>query len=76
MGQRGVLHAALGSARIKTGSLRDVVAVAGYVQPPGGRALVVVGIVNHANAPQARPALDALLEWAATSGRATPAAAR
>jgi D-alanyl-D-alanine carboxypeptidase/D-alanyl-D-alanine-endopeptidase (penicillin-binding protein 4) len=80
MGQRGVIQAALGNARIKTGSLRDVVAVAGYVQSRSGRPLVVVvGIVNHVNAPQARPALDALLEWAATSGLAyapAPAATR
>jgi serine-type D-Ala-D-Ala carboxypeptidase/endopeptidase (penicillin-binding protein 4) len=66
MGERGVMKLALGNARIKTGSLRDVVAVAGYVQARNGRPLVVVGMVNHANAPQARPVMDALLEWAAS----------
>lgn len=66
MGERGVLKLALGNARIKTGSLRDVVAVAGYVRARNGRDLVVVGMVNHANAPLARPVMDALLEWAAT----------
>jgi len=66
MGERGVMKLALGNARIKTGSLRDVVAVAGYVQARNGRQLVVVGLVNHPNAPQARPVMDALLEWAAS----------
>jgi len=65
MGARGVMKISLGNARIKTGSLRDVVAVAGYVQARNGRNLVVVGMVNHVNAPQARPVMDALLEWAA-----------
>jgi serine-type D-Ala-D-Ala carboxypeptidase/endopeptidase (penicillin-binding protein 4) len=36
------------------------------VQARNGRNLVVVGMVNHANAPQARPVMDALLEWAAS----------
>lgn len=66
MGQRGGMKLALGNARIKTGSLRDVVAVAGYVQARNGRDLVVVGMINHPNAPQARPVMDALLEWAAS----------
>lgn len=69
MGERGIMKAALGNARIKTGSLRDVVAVAGYVHTLGGTPWAVVGIVNHANAPQARPALDALLEWVAGQPR-------
>ena len=66
MGERGVMKLSLGNARVKTGSLRDVVAVAGYVQARNGRNLVVVGMVNHPNAPQARPVMDALLEWAAS----------
>ena len=55
---------AAGNAHLKTGSLRDVVAVAGYVHAASGRRYVLVGIVNHANANAARPALDALLDWA------------
>ena len=55
---------AYGSAHLKTGSLRDVVAVAGYVHAASGRRQVLVAIINHANAGAARPALDALLEWA------------
>jgi D-alanyl-D-alanine carboxypeptidase/D-alanyl-D-alanine-endopeptidase (penicillin-binding protein 4) len=54
---------AYGSAHLKTGSLRDVVAVAGYVHAASGRRYVLVAIANHANAGAARPAIDALLDW-------------
>lgn len=54
---------ATGRAHLKTGSLRDVVGVAGYVLSNSGRRYVLVAIVNHALAQQARPALDALLLW-------------
>ncbi|MBI2750725.1 MAG: D-alanyl-D-alanine carboxypeptidase/D-alanyl-D-alanine-endopeptidase [Burkholderiales bacterium] len=56
---------ASGSAHLKTGSLVDVVAVAGYVHGAGGKRWVLVALVNHANARAARPAIDALVEWAA-----------
>jgi D-alanyl-D-alanine carboxypeptidase/D-alanyl-D-alanine-endopeptidase (penicillin-binding protein 4) len=56
---------AVGRTHLKTGSLRDVAGIAGYVLAPNGQRLVVVGIVNHANANAARPALDALVQWAA-----------
>jgi D-alanyl-D-alanine carboxypeptidase/D-alanyl-D-alanine-endopeptidase (penicillin-binding protein 4) len=55
--------AAPGRAHLKTGSLRDVIGVAGYVLSDSGRRYVLVAIVNHANAPAARPALDALVQW-------------
>ena len=65
-----------GRAHLKTGSLRDVVGVAGYVLADSGRRYVVVGIVNHPNANAARPALDALAEWAASDAPAvSPTAA-
>jgi D-alanyl-D-alanine carboxypeptidase/D-alanyl-D-alanine-endopeptidase (penicillin-binding protein 4) len=64
MKSRGLAPEALGNARLKTGTLRDVVAVAGYVTGRSGQRYVVVGLVNHPNAPAARPALDALVEWA------------
>lgn len=54
-----------GQAWLKTGSLRDVVSVAGYVQGESGRRYSVVAIINHPNAQQARPALDQLLDWTA-----------
>ena len=59
-------RATLGRAHLKTGSLRDVSGVAGYVLGESGRRYVVVAIVNHSNAAAARPALfDALVQWAA-----------
>ena len=61
-------RSAQGWAHLKTGSLRDSTALAGYVHTPSGRRLVVVGVINHANAPAARPALDALVDWAVKEG--------
>ena len=55
-----------GRAHLKTGSLRDVAGVAGYVLSPGGRRSVLVAVINHPNANAARPALDALAQWAMT----------
>ncbi len=54
---------AIGRAHLKTGSLRDVVGVAGYVLSDSGRRYVLVAIVNHAQAGAARPVLDALVQW-------------
>jgi D-alanyl-D-alanine carboxypeptidase/D-alanyl-D-alanine-endopeptidase (penicillin-binding protein 4) len=54
-----------GSAHLKTGSLRDVSAVAGYVHTASGKRYVLVAIANHPNAGAARPAFEALVEWAA-----------
>ena len=64
-------------ARLKTGTLRDVTAVAGYVKDASGRSLVVVAMINHAIATKqvARPILDALVDWAARSGAPVPAKA-
>jgi D-alanyl-D-alanine carboxypeptidase/D-alanyl-D-alanine-endopeptidase (penicillin-binding protein 4) len=55
--------AAIGRAELKTGTLRDVVAVAGYVQGRSGRTWAVAGLVNDPSAPAARAALDRLVEW-------------
>ena len=57
-------RASPGRAHLKTGSLRDVAGIAGYVLSDSGRRYVLVAIVNHANANAARPALDALIGWA------------
>jgi len=54
---------ATGSAHLKTGSLRDVVAIAGYVHASSGRRYVLVAIANHPNAGASRAAFDALLDW-------------
>ena len=53
------------SAHLKTGSLRDVMGIAGYVEGAQGQRYVLVAMVNHANAHQARPVLDALIDWTA-----------
>ncbi len=52
-----------GQAHIKTGSLSGVRAIAGYVLDAKGRTMTVVFIVNHARAPGAQAAQDALLKW-------------
>jgi D-alanyl-D-alanine carboxypeptidase/D-alanyl-D-alanine-endopeptidase (penicillin-binding protein 4) len=54
-----------GQAHLKSGSLRDVLAVAGFVHAASGRRYVLVAIVNHPNAAAARPAIDALIDWTA-----------
>jgi D-alanyl-D-alanine carboxypeptidase/D-alanyl-D-alanine-endopeptidase (penicillin-binding protein 4) len=54
---------AAGSAHLKTGSLRDVVAIAGYVHGNSGRRYVLVALANHPNAGASRVAFDALLDW-------------
>ena len=56
---------ATGRARVKTGTLRDVVSVAGYVRNADNELCIVVGLINHpqANHKVARPVVDALIEW-------------
>jgi D-alanyl-D-alanine carboxypeptidase/D-alanyl-D-alanine-endopeptidase (penicillin-binding protein 4) len=55
----------VGLAHLKTGSLRDVAGVAGYVDGANGRRWVLVAIANHPNAAAVRPVADALVSWAA-----------
>lgn len=62
---RRTQNRAAGSAHLKTGTLRDVSAMAGYVHGASGRRYVLVAIANHANAPAARPAIEALIDWTA-----------
>jgi D-alanyl-D-alanine carboxypeptidase/D-alanyl-D-alanine-endopeptidase (penicillin-binding protein 4) len=74
-------QAMLGRAHLKTGSLRDVAGIAGYVLANSGRRYVVVAIANDPNANAARPAFDALVQWAANDAAlpltpATPVEAR
>ena len=57
-----------GQAHIKTGSLSDVRALAGYVLDRQGRRRVVVMFINHPNAAACQPAQDALLEWVYAGG--------
>ena len=55
--------ASIGQAQLKTGTLRDVTAIAGYANATNGQRYSLAAIINHPNAPAARPALDALVEW-------------
>ncbi len=63
MRARNNASAALGNAQLKTGTLRDVTAIAGYANGQSGQRYSLVAIINHPNAGAARPALDALVEW-------------
>jgi D-alanyl-D-alanine carboxypeptidase/D-alanyl-D-alanine-endopeptidase (penicillin-binding protein 4) len=53
----------VGNAHIKTGTLNNVRAIAGYVGAASGDSYVVVSFINDAHAGAARAAHDALLEW-------------
>jgi D-alanyl-D-alanine carboxypeptidase/D-alanyl-D-alanine-endopeptidase (penicillin-binding protein 4) len=52
-----------GNAHLKTGTLRDVSALAGYVFTARGRRMSFVMLVNHANARNSEAAQRTLLEW-------------
>jgi len=57
-----------GQAHIKTGLLAEVRTMAGYVLDRSGRRHALVMFVNHANAHEAQPAMDALLRWVYEEG--------
>lgn len=57
-----------GRAFMKTGTLSDTRALAGYVMGASGKVYAVALMVNHAQAARATPALDALVEWLARNG--------
>lgn len=59
---------ASGWARMKTGTLRNVAALAGYVNDAQGRPWAVAMMINHDQASKARPALDALVDHIARVG--------
>lgn len=61
---------AAGHARLKTGSLRNVVALAGYVPDASGQQCVVVAMINDelVSNGRGRKVLDALVDWVARSG--------
>jgi D-alanyl-D-alanine carboxypeptidase/D-alanyl-D-alanine-endopeptidase (penicillin-binding protein 4) len=52
-----------GHAHLKTGSLKDVRALAGYLNDRNGRRLALVMFVNHPNAGQIEAAQVELLKW-------------
>jgi serine-type D-Ala-D-Ala carboxypeptidase/endopeptidase (penicillin-binding protein 4) len=63
MKDRNGSSAAIGQAQLKTGTLKDVAAIAGYANAQNGQRYSLAAIINHPNAGAARPALDALVEW-------------
>lgn len=68
LGQDGTLRKMqqrAGLAHLKTGTLADVSAYAGYVHGPQGRRYVLVAVANHPRAAALRPALQALVDWTA-----------
>nr|HET7860693.1 D-alanyl-D-alanine carboxypeptidase [Caldimonas sp.] len=60
--------AATGKAFLKTGTLSDTRALAGYVRAKSGRVYAVSLIVTDPDAAKGTPALDSLVEWVARSG--------
>lgn len=69
---REALLPLLGRATLKTGTLNDVKAIAGYVTGQSGRSYRVVALVNHAEAGRtATPVLDAFLRWVVEDQNAT-----
>ena len=57
------LNGASRQMHIKTGTLEDAKAVAGYVLDRNGRTQTVVFLINHVNAQAGQAAQDALLQW-------------
>jgi serine-type D-Ala-D-Ala carboxypeptidase/endopeptidase (penicillin-binding protein 4) len=57
-------------ARMKTGTLRNVTAIAGYVPDANGQQCVVVAMINTERSTEGkgRLVLDALVDWVARSG--------
>jgi D-alanyl-D-alanine carboxypeptidase/D-alanyl-D-alanine-endopeptidase (penicillin-binding protein 4) len=56
-------QALTGQAHLKSGTLSDVRAMAGYVQDLAGRRMQVVLIINDSNAAMAQAASESLLAW-------------
>jgi serine-type D-Ala-D-Ala carboxypeptidase/endopeptidase (penicillin-binding protein 4) len=54
-------------ARIKTGTLKNASAIAGYVPDANGQPCVVVAMINADGAAGGRAAFDALIDWVARS---------
>jgi len=59
---------AAGQAYLKTGTLNDTRALAGYVHGLSGKMYAVALMVNNADPAAGRPALDAMVAWLAKNG--------
>ncbi len=64
-----------GSSHLKTGTLNNASALAGYVLANNGKHYVLVAMANGPGAPGARPAFEALVDWTMELAAETPAAA-
>lgn len=59
---------AKGRAHLKTGSLLDVRAIAGFVRGKSGRVYAMSALINHPDAPAGTALLDLLVEWVVDNG--------
>jgi D-alanyl-D-alanine carboxypeptidase/D-alanyl-D-alanine-endopeptidase (penicillin-binding protein 4) len=57
-----------GQAHVKTGTLNDVRAIAGYVLAASGKYYAVVCLINDPNAAKGQAAQDGLLQWVYENG--------
>ena len=68
LAHRMLSGSATGQAFLKTGTLSDTRALAGYVRSRSGTVYAVTAIVNHPEAARARSVLDAFIAWVAKNG--------
>jgi len=68
LAHRMTASAATGKAFLKTGTLSDTRALAGYVRAKSGKVYAVSLIVTDPEAARGTPALDAIVAWIAGSG--------
>ena len=66
--KRGRGESIAGQAHLKTGTLNDARAIAGYVLDQQGRRWIVAMMINHPNAIQTQAAQDALVNWVYLGG--------
>jgi serine-type D-Ala-D-Ala carboxypeptidase/endopeptidase (penicillin-binding protein 4) len=62
------MGSAAGSAHLKTGTLSDSAALAGYVLGASGKRYTFVAIVNNSNVSGARTVMDKLVQWVQQNG--------
>jgi D-alanyl-D-alanine carboxypeptidase/D-alanyl-D-alanine-endopeptidase (penicillin-binding protein 4) len=55
-------------ALLKTGSLNQARALAGYVRARSGRVYAMAAVINHIHAARGEPVLDAFVEWVVRNG--------
>jgi D-alanyl-D-alanine carboxypeptidase/D-alanyl-D-alanine-endopeptidase (penicillin-binding protein 4) len=55
-------------ALLKTGSLNQARALAGYVRASSGRVYAMAAVINHVHAPRGEPILDAFVDWVVKNG--------